>query len=279
MTPTVSRERSAIWQTRFAPATSAETTRSTRSAICAPPSPEVHPHARASREARRDRELDDAAAAEGERRIQELQELLDLRQEARAAAARRRKVEEERLRLIAALDALDRGEDLPPTHQGKPARAAPSHYTDARLPQVASRPIMSTRPIQYEPITPEARIETPYTQPIRQIVPPRMAPITPIAHAPIEPIRPISTAEWQPPAPTRLTTGKIELGKWSPGTDMRSFVGSFLEECSLKQISGSFMQRMLEQRLPEKVRYAVFLDPVTGQKLDANDPDLPRKIL
>jgi hypothetical protein len=32
---------------------------------------------------------------------------------------------------------------------------------------------------------------------------------------------------------------------WSPGTDMRSFVDSFLEECSLKQISGSFMQRML----------------------------------
>ena len=57
---------------------------------------------------------------------------------------------------------------------------------------------------------------------------------------------------------------------------MREYVHAFLEECIAKNVTGSFMQKQLEQRLPEKARYAVFLDPTTGEKLNPNDPELGR---
>ena len=59
--------------------------------------------------------------------------------------------------------------------------------------------------------------------------------------------------------------------------NMREYVRAFLEECAAKNVTGSFMQKQLEQRLPEKARYAVFLDPATGRKINPDDPDLGKK--
>ena len=64
--------------------------------------------------------------------------------------------------------------------------------------------------------------------------------------------------------------------KWSKGMDMREYVRTFLEECAAKNVTGSFMQKQLEQRLREKARYAVFLDPAMGKKFNPDDPELGR---
>ena len=73
-------------------------------------------------------------------------------------------------------------------------------------------------------------------------------------------------------------TGKLETVKWSKGMDMREYVRAFLEECVAKNVTGSFLQKQLEQRLPERARYAVFLDPATGKKFNPDDPELGRKM-
>lgn len=55
---------------------------------------------------------------------------------------------------------------------------------------------------------------------------------------------------------------------------MRAFVASFFDECALKHVGGSFLQKQLETRLPDRIRYAVYADPVTGKRFDPHADDL-----
>jgi hypothetical protein len=78
--------------------------------------------------------------------------------------------------------------------------------------------------------------------------------------------------------PQPRVTAKLETGKWTKGTDMRRYLRCLMDECNQKNVSASFLQSQVETRLPDRVRHAVYADPISGKRFDEHDPRLSERI-